>query len=83
MRFWRRLKHRCFPKAVLPQGSYIPKMEVQDVMNTTPSLLVARRMDAPFNHCVSKEGCLLYVLGFSGGEETSCSNVVGFIGGML
>ena len=69
MRFWRRLKHRCFPKAVLPQGSYIPKMEVQDVLNTTPSLLVARRMDAPFNHCVSKEGNVYYMSLDSLGEK--------------
>ena len=69
MCFWRRLKHRCFPKAVLPQGSYIPKMEVQDVLNTTPSLLVARRMDAPFNHCVSKEGNVYYMSLDSLGEK--------------
>lgn len=69
MRFWGRLKRRCFPKAVLPRGSYIPKMKVQEVLNKTPGLLVARRMDAPFNECVSKDGDIYHMTLGSLGEE--------------
>lgn len=53
--------HRCFPKAVLPRKSYIPKMEMEGVLSTTPRLFVARRMDALFNECVFKEGDVYYM----------------------